>query len=208
MIDDLTLQGVSEPYRMLTARAEYCLRLRANNASTRLTPIALGIGAVGAERADWFARREAARLEIERSLETPVTATELGSESVTHKQDHGRLPLREWIRYEGVTVKSMGAWLPTNAMGDEGLLEEVQEDAFYAPHVARQDRELRELRSRENMELHDDFPFDQVPGLSREMVERLSRAQPSTLSAAARVRGVTPAALSALLVHAKKYQIA
>jgi tRNA uridine 5-carboxymethylaminomethyl modification enzyme len=208
MIDDLTLQGVSEPYRMLTARAEYRLRLRANNASTRLTPLALGIGAVGTERADWFARREAARLELERGLETPVTATELGSESVTHKQDHGRLPLREWIRYEGVTVKSMAEWLPIGAMGDESLLEEVQEDAFYAPHVARQDRELRELRSRENMELHDDFPFDRVPGLSREMVERLSRIRPSTLSAAARVRGVTPAALSALLVHAKKYQIA
>jgi tRNA uridine 5-carboxymethylaminomethyl modification enzyme len=208
MIDDLTLQGVSEPYRMLTARAEYRLRLRANNASTRLTPLALGVGAVGIERADRFARREAARLEIERSLETPVTAMQLGSESVAHKQDHGRLPLREWIRYEGVTVKSMAEWLPTDAMGDESLLEEVQEDAFYAPHVARQDRELRELRSRENMELHDDFPFDRVPGLSREMVERLSRARPSTLSAAARVRGVTPAALSALLVHAKKYQIA
>ena len=86
----------------------------------------------------------------------------------------------------------------------EDVLDELVEDARYAPYVERQDAELRDLRAGEELKLGDDFPYDDIPGISNEMVERLSKSRPETLSAAGRVRGITPAALSALLVHARR----
>ena len=204
MIDDLTLHGVSEPYRMLTARAEYRLRLRANNASTRLTPLAIDAGCVGPERRDWFGARQDTKAVLELALERKVGAGELAAAGLPVRVDAGRLPLREWLRFGGVTLASMAPWIEVEALGDLDLAEEVAEDAAYAPYLARQDSELRELRASEALPLGDNFAYDAIPGLSREMVERLSRAQPGSLAAAGRVPGVTPAALAALLVHARR----
>jgi tRNA uridine 5-carboxymethylaminomethyl modification enzyme len=204
MTDDLTLHGVSEPYRMLTARAEYRLRLRANNATSRLTPLALTAGCVGPERAAWFQRREAAKRSIETALDSLVGAGELSSIGHAVKLDAGRKPLREWLRFESVTLASIASWLPETVFNDPALAEEVEEDAAYAPYLARQDAELRELRASEALLLGDQFPFGETPGLSAEMVERLSKARPETLAAAGRVPGVTPAALAALLVHVRR----
>ena len=204
MIDDLTLHGVSEPYRMLTARAEYRLRLRANNASTRLTPLALDAGCVGAARRDWFAARMEAKAALEAALERKVGAGELAAADLPVRVDAGRLPLREWLRFGGVTLTSLAPWIDAEALRDSDLADEVAEDAAYAPYLARQDSELRELRASEALLLGDHFAYDTIPGLSREMVERLSRARPGNLAAAGRVPGVTPAALAALLVHARR----
>jgi tRNA uridine 5-carboxymethylaminomethyl modification enzyme len=204
MVDDLTLQGVSEPYRMLTARAEYRLRLRANNAATRLTPLALAAGCVGRERADWFARRERARGELEAQLDREISGAVLAGEGLPVRADTGRLALREWLRFGGVDLAALSPWLAPDALVDEELAAEVAEDAAYAPYLSRQDSELRELRASEALPLGDDFPYPQIPGLSREMVERLAGARPATLAAAGRVPGVTPAALAALLVHARR----
>jgi len=204
MVDDLTLHGVSEPYRMLTARAEYRLRLRANNASSRLTPLALAAGCVGAERAAWFAEREAAKAALEAKLELPVTAHDLASAGFAAKADAGRLPLREWLRFDGIEMAGLRPWIGDALDGDAALVEEVAEDAAYAPYLARQERELKDLRSNEALPLAEHFPYGEIAGLSREMVERLTSARPATLAAAGRVAGVTPAALAALLVHAKR----
>ena len=204
MVDDLTLQGVSEPYRMLTARAEYRLRLRANNASTRLTPAALAVGAVSQERADWFARREAKRAGLEDGLDTQVSAADLTKAGVTVRSDAGNLLLRDWLRFDDVTLAKLYPWFDQDLRDDQNLLGEVEEDVAYAPYLERQSRELRDLRASEAMTLGHDFPYGAVPGLSREMVERLSQAMPHSLAAAGRVPGVTPAALSALLVHARR----
>lgn len=204
MIDDLTLHGVSEPYRMLTARAEYRLRLRANNAGTRLTPLGLTLGCIGAERADWFARREEARARLEGALERVVTGNELAVAGLPVRPDVGRLSLRDALRFGGVELESLHPWLADGLFADADLTAEVAEDAAYAPYLARQDAELRELRAGEALPLGDDFPYEAIPGLSREMVERLSRARPATLAAAGRVPGITPAALAALLVHARR----
>jgi len=204
MIDDLTLHGVSEPYRMLTARAEYRLRLRANNATTRLTSLALEAGCVGAERAGWFARRQEAKAALEAALEQTATAQDLASVGITAKADAGRLPLREWLRFDGIGIDALSPWLGEALQADPALVEEVAEDAAYAPYLARQERELRDLRSNENLALAETFPYADIAGLSREMVERLTQARPSTLAAAGRVPGITPAALAALLVHAKR----
>lgn len=204
MVDDLTLHGVSEPYRMLTARAEYRLRLRANNASTRLTPLALELGCVGTARREWFARRMENRAELEDALERRVTGAELEGAGLPVRADTGRLPLREWFRFGGVDLDALRPWIDQAVLADADLAEEVAEDAAYAPYLARQDSELRDLRASESLQLGDHFPYETIPGLSREMVERLVRARPATLAAAGRVAGVTPAALAALLVHARR----
>lgn len=204
MIDDLTLHGVNEPYRMLTARAEYRLRLRANNATSRLTPLALEVGCVGTERAEWFARREGERSTWNNALATPVNAVALHDAGLPLKRDAGRKPLREWLALPDITMSDLSPWLPDDCDAESPLAAELEEDAGYAPYLARQEAELRDLRSSEALELGARFPFADVPGLSNEMVERLSAAQPHNLAAAGRVRGITPAALAALLVHAKR----
>lgn len=204
MIDDLTLHGVSEPYRMLTARAEYRLRLRANNATSRLTLLALAAGCVGPERARWFAKREERRARLDAALDSPVAGGDLVAAGLPGRVDAGRLPLREWLRFNGIDLPGIARWIDPDALADAELAAELAEDAAYAPYLARQDGELRELRASEALLLGDDFPYAEIPGLSREMVERLSRARPETLAAAGRVPGVTPAALAALLVHARR----
>ncbi len=204
MIDDLTLHGVSEPYRMLTARAEYRLRLRANNASTRLTPLAMAAGCIGGERAKWFARREDARVKLDAALDLTATAHELHRAGLPVRDDAGRLSLREWLRFGGVELQSLSPWLDGAVLADRALADEVAEDAAYAPYLARQDNELRDLRAAENLALGDGFPYVAVPGLSREMIERLDKSRPATLAAAGRIPGITPAALAALLVHARR----
>lgn len=204
MIDDLTLHGVSEPYRMLTARAEYRLRLRANNATSRLTPLAMAAGCVSAGRANWFSRRQESRMRMDRSLDLAVTGHELLEAGLPVRSDVGRLPLREWLRFPGIDAAALAPWLDQDFSAEPDLAAELAEDAAYAPYLARQEAELADLRAGEALPLGDDFPYAEIPGLSREMVERLAKAKPATLAAAGRLAGITPAALAALLVHARR----
>jgi len=204
MVDDLTLQGVSEPYRMLTARAEYRLRLRANNASTRLTPLAVGAGCVGDARRRWFESREQRRTEWCAQLAREVPASELEREGLPIRRDSGVHRLDEWLRYNGVGLAGLAPWLDPGFDPAEEIAVELAEDAIYAPYLERQEAELRDLRASETVRLGAGFPYGEVPGLSNEMVERLTMSQPETLSAAGRVPGITPAALSAVLVHARR----
>jgi tRNA uridine 5-carboxymethylaminomethyl modification enzyme len=151
MTDDLTLQGVTEPYRMMTARAEYRLALRADNATTRLGEAALAAGCVSERR----------RRQIGAHLE----------------------------------ARSREEWAET----DEG-----RADALYAPYIERQQREWEKVQRDARVWLGARFDYGSVPGLSNEMVERLSTARPETLDQASRLQGITPAALSALHVAAAR----
>ncbi len=203
MVDDLTLHGVSEPYRMLTARAEYRLRLRASNADTRLTPLALAAGCVGEERRAWFEQREAERDRWDQALAQPVSANDLAGAGVAVRADGTRQSLFSWLRFPEVSLGALRPWLPDDLDKSTELAAEVAEDGFYAPYLQRQDSELRELRASDAVRLGHGYPFAEVPGLSREMTERLLSAQPATLADAGRIPGITPAALAALLVHAR-----
>ena len=194
MIDDLVLQGITEPYRMLTARAEYRLHLRSDNAATRLTPIALSIGCVGDERGAWFAQREAQRLSLLTTLHTETGKGSIGE----------RLTLFEVIRTASLDYEALCARLPLVETYDRSIVDEVIEDARYAPYIARQESEIRAMRSADRVKLGSQFDYRSLAGLSTEMVERLEAARPDTLGAAERVRGITPAALAVILVHAKR----
>lgn len=204
MVDDLTLHGVSEPYRMLTSRAEYRLRLRANNASSRLTPLAAEMGCVGEERQAWLEKRESSRSTWNTALDRKVSAGELLSGGINAKNDVGRISLREWLRFPDIALADLTPFLPDDCETASELAAELAEDAAYAPYLQRQESELRDLRASESVLLGAGFPYADVPGLSNEMIERLAQAEPATLAAAGRVRGITPAALAAVLVHARR----
>ena len=202
MIDDLVLQGVTEPYRMLTARAEFRLRLRADNAETRLGDIAAGLGLLGEERLARRAHRHSARRTIDEALDQECTASAVADAGAPIGRDGARRTKREWLRFPGV---ELGHLLSDDwASPDDALLAELIEDARYAPYLERQAAEVEALRRNEAIALPLALDYAQMPGLSIEMTERLSAARPTTLAAAARIRGITPAALSAILLHVRK----
>ncbi len=200
MIDDLVLQGVTEPYRMLTARAEYRLSLRADNAETRLGELGIAAGMIGAERRKHLERRSVMRGQVDKVLATEFTAAEMAGRGATVGQDGARRTACAWLRFGQVELAQVAPELD----GDDPLVAEMVEDARYAPYLERQADEIARLRRDEATPLDPALDYRRVPGLSTEMAERLARVQPDSLAAASRVRGVTPAALSAILLHATR----
>jgi tRNA uridine 5-carboxymethylaminomethyl modification enzyme len=186
MVDDLTLQGVSEPYRMLTARSEYRLHLRADNAVSRLGPMALELGALDFGQEALVRDHLAAKAKAVSLLQRPVIGAELGLAEPTRK------PMAEWARREELRPRLRG-FLP-----DHPASEEAIDDAAYEPYLNRLNSELAARAKDRRLAIPATFDFSQVPGLSNEMRERLEAAGPADLDQAGRVAGVTPAALSAL----------
>ena len=204
MVDDLVLQGVTEPYRMLTARAEYRLRLRADNAATRLTPKGIELGLVREETAALFAERQRERDRAEALLDAPVATADYAEIGLALPGDGIARKRIDLLRYPDVTIARLSCLAPELASIDSAILSEVAEDAHYAPYIARQDAELRALAANEAIDLDSTLDYGAIGGLSREMVERLSKARPETLGQAARIDGVTPAALTAIMVHSRR----
>jgi tRNA uridine 5-carboxymethylaminomethyl modification enzyme len=202
MIDDLTLQGVTEPYRMLTARAEYRLRLRSDNVHTRLTPMAIEAGAVGKGRMDAFNHRAQLKATALEKMSSNVSADVLMKQGVPVKPDAGKMSKLEWLRFPHVSIMDL-----LDADGDawpRELLLEIEQDGRYAPYLARQEAEIQDIAANEKITLASNVDYAAIAGLSNEMVEKLQSAKPENLAAASRLRGITPAALAAILVHAKR----
>lgn len=197
MIDDLVLQGITEPYRMLTARAEYRLRLRADNASTRLTEMGIAFGCVRAERAAVFEARARNRADGQAYLATSVPAQQLGRLGPAASRS-------DWVRLAQLDYAALVDACPALQHLPRAVVDELIEDARYAPYVARQDAEIRDLRRGDQLRIEPDLDYATIPGLSHEMVERLSAAQPATLGEAERIPGITPAALAAILTVARR----
>jgi len=201
MIEDLTLQGVTEPYRMLTARAEHRLWLRADNAETRLSRIAAAAGCLSPERLAHVERRTAARASVDAALATVATSDDMRRRGANVGADGAKRSLRDWLRFPGVERAHV---LSADAEFDEAAVDEAIEDARYAPYLERQAQDVAERRRAASTPLPTALDYRSVPGLSHEMIERLSAAQPDTLDAASRIRGISPAALSAILLHVKR----
>jgi tRNA uridine 5-carboxymethylaminomethyl modification enzyme len=202
MVDDLTLQGVTEPYRMLTARAEFRLRLRADNAEARLTPRAIEAGCVGAERRAHFERSRSERAKVETILKRVHKGPALRAAGAEVRDNEAR-PLSEWIRWPEAHAAALRRLEPELA-AFAGALAEAVEDHRYRPYVERQQAEAARLAADDSLRIPGNLDFAAVPGLSNEMVEKLSAARPPTLAAARRIRGVTPAALAAILIQCRR----
>lgn len=201
MIDDLTLQGVTEPYRMLTARAEHRLRLRADNAPTRLHDIGVAAGCIGPERVAHERRRREGRARLEAVFAVERTAHAIGRRGAPVAQDGARRSAIAWLGFAGVELDHLDIDL---AGLSTASLDELVQDARYAPYLARQEQEVGAMSRSDSISIPDALDYAAIPGLSNEMVERLDAARPATLGDASRIRGITPAALTAILLHVRR----
>ncbi len=205
MLDDLVLQGVTEPYRMLTARAEHRLGLRADNAGLRLTGIGMEWGCVGPERARRHAAFSAsvadALARARSQQETPAALTAAG---IPIRQDGRRRSVLEVMGLPDVTLDAAMQAFPWLRDLAPMVLTQLEAEALYAPYLERQAAERRLLEKEEHLRIPGDLDFTGIPGLSNEMQQRLSRARPSSLGSAGRVPGVTPAGLAALAMHLRR----
>jgi tRNA uridine 5-carboxymethylaminomethyl modification enzyme len=204
MVDDLTLHGVTEPYRMLTARAEYRLRLRADNAHSRLGTQAMRVGALGSERLCWHVSRETAHVEMMSLLTQKISANSIAAQGCDVGGDGAARSLYEWLSFHDFSREALLAIEPALTSFDSAVIDEVVNDGRYAPYVDRQQREIARMRLDEAVRIPDDLNYRGIAGLSNEMVERLEAARPMTLGAAGRLGGITPAALAVILVHCRR----
>ncbi len=209
LVDDLTTLGVSEPYRMFTSRAEYRLTLRADNADRRLTPKGLEAGCVGAERAARFAvHGEAlatAMADLERLSLTPNAAAGHG---IALNADGRRRSAFELLGRSEIDFARLAAIWPELAAVPPRVRETLTVEARYAGYLDRQQVDIRAFRREEGLQLPADLDFGAVAGLSNEVRERLCLARPPSLGAAARIPGITPAALTLLYRYARKAKAA
>jgi tRNA uridine 5-carboxymethylaminomethyl modification enzyme len=205
LIDDLVTRGTSEPYRMFTSRAEYRLTLRADNADQRLTPIGLRIGCVGAERGRRFAAKMTALTQARECLAgLRITPPALKRHGIAVNQDGISRSAAELLVYPGIDLARLAQIWPELAALTPEIAEQLEIDARYAGYLERQERDIALFRRDEALLLPSDLDYAAVGSLSREICDKLARARPSTLGAAARISGVTPAALVALLKHVKR----
>ena len=208
MIDDLVTKGVSEPYRMFTARAEYRLTLRADNADQRLTAKGMAAGLVGTQRAAHF-EAKMSKLQKARALAEgwQMTPNQAGDKGLHIRADGVRRNMIELLAYPSITWQDLAAIWPDMAGWDDETRFQIETDARYAGYLDRQKADIEAFRRDEALQLPKDIDYLSLEGMATEVRQKLAAARPVTLGQAARLDGMTPAALTLLLHHARKSDI-
>lgn len=205
MVDDLTTRGVSEPYRMFTSRAEFRLSLRADNADQRLTPLGLRLGCVGEDRravfVDKMERLERGKERLDATQYTPRQLSEAGFKV---NQDGARRSAFQILSFPDVGFADLLRLDPSYAEIDPESQEQLARDALYASYIDRQARDVAMMKRDEAHVIPEDFAYQPIDGLSNELKGKLERARPENLAQAARIEGMTPAALSLILAKLRQ----
>jgi len=205
MIDDLVTRGVTEPYRMFTARAEYRLTLRADNADQRLTPLGIAAGCVKSERSQAFAAKAKWLAEGEKLLRSlTLTPDQAAKHGLSINRDGRRRSAFELLAYPEIELSRVAEIWPEIRTIDVRIADQLSANARYAVYVKRQELDIASFRKDEGIAIPADFLFAALPGLSTELRQKLERHRPASLGQAARLDGMTPAALMLLLAHLKK----
>lgn len=205
MIDDLTSRGVSEPYRMFTSRAEFRLSLRADNADQRLTPIGLGVGCVSPDREREFEDKMESLTKAKTLLNDMVyTPSQANLAGLEVRQDGKRRTAFELLAFPGMRFEDIESLDDRFTAVSESDRRQLETEALYSNYIERQQKDIEALERDENHLIPNHFDYDQIAGLSNELKEKLKKVSPSSIAQAARIDGITPAALSLLLVSIKR----
>lgn len=205
MIDDLVLRGVTEPYRMFTSRAEYRLALRIDNADQRLTPMGVALGLVGAERQRQFAQKMARLSDVRDALRAvSFSPSQLVTAGFQVRQDGVRRDGVALLAFPDVSFEDLVPLVPGIASTDSDTRRQIEREALYAQYLDRQAQSVAALQRDEALPIPTDFRYNGLAGLSTELQLKLERARPSTLAQAARIDGITPVALTLILLEVRR----